>query len=144
MGYKSPGEYVSPIGHGIVAAPATGATVYFGLGMQLLPDVSENERKFKLPKAGRVTRIVLTFCVEGVADTAANNVTINFMKGGADQGTVGTLTYQTVGANFLTNLAVNYPFTETDFLSIRIQYPGAWTTQPTLVSCYGVLYIETG
>lgn len=144
MGYKTPGEYAIPIGHGIVAAPAAGATVYCGLGLQLLPDVSEAERRFRLPKQGRITRAVLTFTVEGVADTAANNVTVNILKGGADAGLIGTVTYQSVGANFLLNLNMSSSFVETDNIAIRIAYPGAWTTQPTLVSAYGVLYIETG
>ena len=142
MGYKNPGEYVSPIGHGLVAAPVAGSKVFCGLGLQLLPHVTYDERRFRLPMRGRITRCILTFCIEGVADTAANNVTVELYKAGASVGTIGTVTFQAVGANVLSNLNMSFTFAETDNLAISITYPGAWTTQPTLVSAYGVLYIE--
>jgi hypothetical protein len=141
MPVRRKGEYCSNIGHSIVASPTAGATVYCGLSLVIAPDSTEANRRFQLPKSGRITRAKISFNIAGALDTGANLVTVYSRINSVDY-LIGTTDFQTV-TSLVSNLAMSAPFTELQNMSIKIVYPASWTQQPTNVTCYGVLYIET-
>jgi hypothetical protein len=138
MGYKSPTCYSLNI-MSSTTAPLDSTTYYFGAFNQGWT-TSTPIRRIYIPRAGRITRVVLYMFALTTAGTAEDIVIVIRKNDTTDY------TFSTVGlanaSRFFSNYALDIPVIAGDYIELKVTTP-AWVTNPDGVYTYGSLFIET-
>jgi len=131
--------YVLPLGTAVNNSPADSTTYYIGGDLNNNLNTTWNISSVEVPKSGTLKRVFIKARVGGTLASAQAVSHYIRLNDTTDLTVDTTATYDTTATNLIA--ALNQAVVAGDFLNLKVVTP-AWTTNPTLVRWFALLYIE--